>query len=211
MNHPNWNENWSKYRAFNYKKLIQTYEKLGIGSLPRNAKILDLGCGSGEFIRILMERGFTDIEGWEPQADLVQLAKMPSVKLGDCLSTPPIGAAFDAVIISGVLHHLKSFEEVTLALTNVMRLLRPGGYFFSVEPRKTLARTLATKVMLNVPIWTLPARVQIDRILVLEETVELNRWLSFERQVLPKAVSLGFTARSVGFDWKSAYLVLTKR
>jgi SAM-dependent methyltransferase len=210
MNPRSWNEGWSKYRAFNFKKLLGAYETLGISSLPRNARILDLGCGSGEFIRILKDQGFTDIEGWEPQADLVKLADMPSVKHGDCLSVPPVHDAFDAVIMSGVLHHLKSFEEVITALTNVRRLLRPNGLFFSVEPRKSLARTLATRVMLAVPIWCLPERVRIDRVLVQEEAVELNRWLDFEREVLPKALTLGLAMRSVAFDWKSTYMVLSK-
>lgn len=210
MNHPNWNEYWQRYRVFNYNKLVQSYEKLGIDALPRDSRIIDLGCGSGEFIRILMERGFTNLEGLEPQADLVKAANLSFITQGDCLSTPRDAGAYDAVIISGVLHHLRSFDDVVATLINVRTLLRPKGLFFSMEPRKTLARTVATKLMLALPRWTLPEQVKLERIFTEEEVVELNRWLDFEYKVLPKAIELGFVVKSVAYDWKSAYVALTR-
>jgi SAM-dependent methyltransferase len=210
MNHPNWNEYWRRYRPFNHKKLVRSYERFGIDSMPRDSRILDLGCGSGEFIKILIERGFTNVEGLEPQADLVKIAGLPSITQGDCLAEPRNPSAYDAVIISGVLHHLLSFDEVLTALKNVRTLLRPGGYFFSMEPRQTIARRVATKLMLTLPRWTLPEKVKLERIFTEEETVELNRWLGFERQVLPRAVALGLKVKLLDFDWKSAYMVLSK-
>jgi 2-polyprenyl-3-methyl-5-hydroxy-6-metoxy-1,4-benzoquinol methylase len=208
VNRLTWNETWKAYREFNYKKLRRIYDILEIDTLPRDSKILDLGCGSGEFIRILQEQGFASVEGLEPDPNLVELANMPCVRQGDCLSQPATTAVYDAVIISGVLHHLQSVDDVVVTLKNVRSLLRPRGYFFSVEPRDTLARTVATKLMLTLPIWMLPSMVKIDRILVQEEEVELNRWLGFERTVPSKAMSLGLRVKKSKSDWKSTYLIM---
>lgn len=205
MDHSQWNEAWSHYREFNYVKLTDIYNRIGIDDLPRDAKILDLGCGSGEFIRILKERGFTSIDGWEIQSDLISESDSDCIREGNCLVIPGVPPQYDAIIILGVLHHLSSFDEVTTALENVKRMLKPGGKFFSVEPRNTLARTVMTHLMFAVPMGLLPAQIKIDRFLVDQEKVELNRWLAYEHKMPERADSIGLACLRMSTDWKSSY------
>jgi 2-polyprenyl-3-methyl-5-hydroxy-6-metoxy-1,4-benzoquinol methylase len=87
-------------------------------------------------------------------------------------------STYDIVILLGVLHHLKSIEEVIKALTNIKKLLKPGGRLFSVEPRKTLIRSFLTQLMFALRMRVLPERVKLDRVLVKEELIELNNLLS---------------------------------
>ncbi len=211
MDHTQWNEAWTRYREFNYVKLTDIYNRTGIDELSRKAKILDLGCGSGEFIKILKERGFTSVEGWEPQQDLVKQSGFDCIRQGNCLSIPEPPPQYDAVVILGVLHHLSSFDEVTEALKNVKRLLKPGGRFYSVEPRNTLARTVMTRLMFAIPMALLPARVKIDRFLVAEEEVELNRWLAYEFKMTKRAESVGLVSVRKSADWKSSYQIFENR
>lgn len=210
MDHGQWNENWFRYRDFNRRKLRYIYDRLGIDTLSRDARILDLGCGTGDFIRILQEDGFRFVRGLEPQPELVREAGMDCVTEGNCLGDLPDASSFDAVVMFGVLHHLKSFDEVIQALQNVYALLRPGGRFFSAEPRRTLARSIMTRLMVALPKAMLPGRIQIERMLFEEERVDMNRWLGYERTVPSRATTLGFRVERRTTDWKSAYQVLAK-
>lgn len=205
MDHSQWNEAWSRYREFNYVKLAGIYDHIRIDDLPRDANILDLGCGSGEFIKILKERGFTSIDGWEIQSDLIAEAGSDCIREGNCLVIPETPPQYDAIVMLGVLHHLSSFDEVSTALKNVRRMLKPGGTFFSVEPRNSLARAVMTHLMFAIPMGLLPAQVKIDRFLVDQEKVELNRWLAYEHRVADRAGSIGLTCTRMSTDWKCSY------
>lgn len=110
-------------------------------SLPEGAKVLDVGCGTGEQIRLIRELGF-DVIGVEPAPAMRQKAidNNPETKIveGTITEIPFEDNSFDAVVSIEVLrylHHddvLKSYEEI-------LRVLKPGGQMFV-----TLVNLLAT-------------------------------------------------------------------
>jgi 2-polyprenyl-3-methyl-5-hydroxy-6-metoxy-1,4-benzoquinol methylase len=90
--------------------------------VPRDARILEIGCGSGWLRHALAERGFTGYVGMDlaPPADIV----------GDVNRWRDAGlapASFDVVVGFEVVEHVDCFEAVH-------ELLAPGGAFFVTTP-----------------------------------------------------------------------------
>ena len=108
-----------------------TRHMLELAALPKGARILDMGAGDGETLRLLRESGF-DAVG-------IDLApRSPLVAQGDLLHSAYADGSFDAVLsqcaffVSGNQH---------AALREACRLLKPGGklllsdlFFASPEP-----------------------------------------------------------------------------
>ena len=97
----------------------------------RAAKILDLGCGEGGFLRALRQHGYTDLTGIDRSPEQVAVAARrgeAGVRLGDVLIDAAAlpDASHDVIIAFDVIEHLKR-EELLVLADNVRRALRPGG------------------------------------------------------------------------------------
>jgi SAM-dependent methyltransferase len=96
--------------------------------LPKDAPILDLGAYASEILGVLHRLGFTALAG----ADLnAKLRRMPNADLiryevTDYMHTPFPDGAFAAITAISAIEH--GFQSQAL-LSEVARLLRPGGYF----------------------------------------------------------------------------------
>ena len=101
--------------------------------VPRNGRVLDLGCGYGEFINnIQAGKKF----GMDLNPDVAgQLA--PDVELfkQDCSApwtVPP--DSLDVIFTSNFFEHLPSKEKLTQTLAHALRALKPGGRLIAVGP-----------------------------------------------------------------------------
>jgi 2-polyprenyl-3-methyl-5-hydroxy-6-metoxy-1,4-benzoquinol methylase len=191
--HDSWNEDWLRYRPHHLKKLRHLYETFAFSGLDRGLRILDIGCGGGDFVALLVDRGFNQAAGWEPQPDLVKAAANPRITLGSCLDNAGQRDAWDVIAMLGVMHHLRSFSEVETCIATLHTLLKPGGLFFSYEQRRTVWRSLATMVLLHAPVALLPERLQLDRRMVQAEKTELDLWLGYETRCTAAFCAHGFT------------------
>jgi 2-polyprenyl-3-methyl-5-hydroxy-6-metoxy-1,4-benzoquinol methylase len=104
--------------------------------LARGWRVLDIGCGQGELVRLLAADGF-DAAGIDVSPEQVRVAHaagLDRVQLGDfhaCLRAAPGG--WDAVVATDVLEHLAR-DEVLETFDDVRRALRPGGVFVARVP-----------------------------------------------------------------------------
>jgi 2-polyprenyl-3-methyl-5-hydroxy-6-metoxy-1,4-benzoquinol methylase len=102
-------------------------------ALPSNAKVVDIGCGSGRLVTELVKRGHNAV-GVEREAKSISLHRMDiSVFKGtaEALPTELIRGTYDAVIFSHVLEHL---TDPVGALRNAASLLKPAGGLFVEVP-----------------------------------------------------------------------------
>ena len=97
---------------------------------------LELGCGTGVFLEKVARSGVT-LHGLDLSEDLLaqartRMAQAANVHLdrGNAEAMPYPDAHFDAVYGSSVLHHL----DLTGALREVHRVLKPGGRIVFAEP-----------------------------------------------------------------------------
>jgi ubiquinone/menaquinone biosynthesis C-methylase UbiE len=128
--------------------------------LPAGARILDVGCGTGEYVRRANELGF-QASGLEPAEAMREAAieKNPGSTIVDGLATQiPFGdESFDLVICIEVLRYLHR-ADVDQALGEMRRVLKPGGkmfltmvnryaldgFFIAYHARKLLAGGIST-------------------------------------------------------------------
>ena len=96
--------------------------------LDRGARILDLGCGQGHYVRELLALGYGETRGIDVSPEQVQEAQaagLTQVTLGDYRESLGV-AELDVVIATDFLEHLTRFEALA-ALDQSKRALRPGG------------------------------------------------------------------------------------
>ena len=101
-------------------------------------KVLDIGCGSGQFIGILMQSlgSFDSITGVDVDDGVLEEARSKfrsetfNFIKASSLSLPFEDGSFDLVSISKALHHM---ENDTQTLDEMKRVLKQGGYLLINE------------------------------------------------------------------------------
>jgi len=114
----------------------------------KNARILDVGCGSGEFISLLLQRGYTNLHGVEIDDALIDLASraLPDVRRSSATELPYADNSFDCIYMFNVMHHLGGMAEYELALAEMSRCLRDGGRLILIEPCRLILYCLLKSV-----------------------------------------------------------------
>lgn len=117
-----------------YFRLRQSLESLS--QLKTGAKVLELGCGAGQFIREIKKiRPELDCYGCDISQHAIAIAKQVndgvSYGLSDENKSPYADNFFDAVLIFDVLEHV---ANPGLILSEVNRVLKSGGVFYSFVP-----------------------------------------------------------------------------
>lgn len=111
----------------------------------KSAEVLDLGCAGG-FMAEAMSRKGAQVTGIDPAAQAISAAQAHAVSsdldirydvgVGEAL--PYVDSAFDIVVCVDVLEHVQDLSQV---LSEVARVLKPGGIFlFDTINRNRLAR-----------------------------------------------------------------------
>lgn len=121
--HRKLDKNWS-YTPTYLQKVTLVGEF--IESLPRGAKILDIGCGEGVFVEKYQSMG-RDIKG----VDLNYESEL--VQRGNVCKLPFDDNFFDAILFLDALEHL-SFSEQPIALSEIYRVLRPNAMLLLSVP-----------------------------------------------------------------------------
>ena len=116
------------------EKLVDYFEatcKPGKGAL-----VADLGCGAGVFTDILRSRGYQAF-GLDLCCELLQTGqdRFPKTLFlaGDVEELPFPDSSLDAVMLSGIVHHL---PDPSQCAKETARVLKPGGKFFAFDPNR---------------------------------------------------------------------------
>lgn len=101
-----------------------------MGLLPDQAKILDVGCGSGRDAHVFSAAGY-DVTGLDLSQGMIEFAreKYPDIEFihADMLQMPFENDIFDGLWAHGVLFHLETIDQVKKALAEFDRVLKPQG------------------------------------------------------------------------------------
>jgi SAM-dependent methyltransferase len=112
--------NRSFFKKFLLAKILRMMKKTSIKNLPMMAldflkldldcKILDVGCGSGEFIKELYRHGYRKILGIDPNLkediDLGENIKLKKLNLVD------LNESFDVITLNHSLEHMNKIENI---------------------------------------------------------------------------------------------------
>ena len=94
--------------------------------------VIDIGCGGGQVSELMAKDFGFNVTGIDISRNSLEIAKLHASQsnvtvtymLGSIYSIPIDDGQFDAVIVSDVLEHL---HDIPLALSEIFRVLKPGG------------------------------------------------------------------------------------
>jgi SAM-dependent methyltransferase len=101
--------------------------------VPPRGRVLDIGCGTGVYLRRFAELGFTPV-GLEPARGMLESARRanPGIEIveGVASQLPFAEASFDFVNALEVYRYLH-LSDTRAAFAECLRVLKPGGIFFA--------------------------------------------------------------------------------
>ncbi len=119
---------WFVARRSIIKEILSTFV-----SIPKDAKILEAGCGTGGNLSLLA--GFGEVSAFEPDTEARKFAGLKGnydIRAGHLPNEIPFGTGrFDLVAAFDVLEHL---EDDKISLQALWQQLRPGGWIFLTVP-----------------------------------------------------------------------------
>lgn len=119
--------------AFRYgRSLIDKRWGVLLSQFPKNAPVLDIGCGTGHYAQAALQRGL-DVLAVEPSNEMRERASMlvPPERLSDgsVLALPFVDGQFDFVYQIEVLRYLDSADNIR-AHQEIARVTKVGGVYF---------------------------------------------------------------------------------
>ena len=177
-------------------------ERIEKFNIDRECLILDYGCGDGLDLLCFQKLGYKRVVGIDISTGLLHEALASTVLVADCHRTPFADGTFDVVYVNSVLHHL-TFE---MAVTEIRRILKPGGKFCLVEPRSGLPRRLLDLITCSTLGAVLPIPlIRHRRTAVQLEWPEYSAWLTRDSNLVADLRALGF---EIVFHQKTLFSVL---
>lgn len=111
-----------------------------LGGRAEGGRVLEIGCGRGVGTEIIFERfGAQEVHAFDIDPDMVEQARRRlsgyapnrlKLYVGDAIAIEEKNDSFDAVFDFGIIHHVPEWER---AVSEVARVLKPGGRFFFEE------------------------------------------------------------------------------
>ena len=104
----------------------------------RPSRVLDVGCGTGEWLRFWQSRGVGDLAGVDLTSAAVERGRrtFPNIEFlqADVSTTLKLDRPVDAVSAMSVLLHLTDEARFDAALRNIRGVLNPGGWLVAIDP-----------------------------------------------------------------------------
>jgi len=108
---------------------------LALAAVPPGARFLDVGCGTGRWVRRYGELGFSAV-GVDATIGMLQIARANDTRApltaGLAQSLPFSDAAFDCLSDITVVQHIP-YEFQSRALKEMVRVIKPGGRMILME------------------------------------------------------------------------------
>lgn len=130
-----YDEGDSEYHKTLTKQVVEKY--VDPLELPKNAKILDLGCGPGYFLDEMKERGYTDVVGVTLSPGDIKICeeKGHTIKRYDLSFLPQVdGYTEESVDFIFLRHALEHSPYPIFTLMEYNRVLKPNGKMYIEVP-----------------------------------------------------------------------------
>lgn len=116
-------------------------ELLSVGAPRRDSRVLEVGCGTGNYLRALFEATQCEAHGVDPSAEMLQQARRTAPHIdwrqgrAEHLDFP--SESLDMVFSVDVIHHVRDRRE---HFSEVARVLAPGGKTCTVTDSEWIIR-----------------------------------------------------------------------
>ena len=129
--------------AARYESIVSSLSESFQDAFKTNSKLLDIGCGSGRDLALLVSFGH-DCFGLDATPEFVELSQKLHPELKGKIAeaslpnfAPPFGGQFDGILCSAVLMHIPENQLVPATLS-IKRCLKKGGRLLYSVPCKRL-------------------------------------------------------------------------
>jgi len=138
------------------QRYLETPLLIGPNGTLAGKQVLELGCGRGVGLEILLGLGATRVTGFDLDPAMVALAakrmatygERARVFVGDAEMIAAPDASFDAVVDYGIIHHIPNWPQ---ALREIARVLKPGGVFYFEDLFKGLISARPMRALFDHP------------------------------------------------------------
>ena len=138
------------------QRQFETPRLIGPPGTLSGKHVLEIGCGRGVGVEILLSLGAELVTGFDFDPKMVTLAQKRLEKyrerarvfIGDAEAIDAPNDSFDAVVDYGVIHHIPHWQQ---ALKEIARVLKPGGTFYFEDLLKNLISTWPAPVFFDHP------------------------------------------------------------
>jgi ubiquinone/menaquinone biosynthesis C-methylase UbiE len=138
------------------QRRIETPLLIGPDGTLTGKLVLEVGCGRGVGVEILLGRGAASVAGFDLDPTMVALAQKRLTKyggggpvfVGDAARIAASDASFDVVVDYGVIHHIPNWPQ---ALREIARVLKPGGTFYFEDLFRGLISAWPARVLFDHP------------------------------------------------------------
>ncbi|MDA8277675.1 MAG: ubiquinone/menaquinone biosynthesis methyltransferase [Actinomycetota bacterium] len=112
-------------------KMDQRWRRFGVNSLNivKGSKVLDVACGTGDFVKILSSMGY-DVVGIDFSIGMLSYANIVGLAQGDAMKMPFGNSSFDGLTCGFAL---RNFADLEVVFDEFARVVRPGGRICLVE------------------------------------------------------------------------------
>jgi ubiquinone/menaquinone biosynthesis C-methylase UbiE len=142
-------------RAFS-QRAVETPRMFAGSESLAGKRVLEIGCGRGVGIEILLDRGAQEVSAFDIDPEMVELARKRTarrgervqVSVGDVEAIAAPDASFDAAVEFGILHHVLNWQP---AIGEIVRVLKPGGAFYFEDILVSVLDRLSARGMHDYP------------------------------------------------------------
>ena len=125
---------YQSVRSYTLKKKLKLINSFGV----ENKRILDIGSGTGDFLKVCAENGW-QVNGIEPNATARKIAEQKAEKHGGSFfetieilkKEDNVFLGFDVITMWHVLEHVPNLDET---IFNLKKLLKPDGILLVAVP-----------------------------------------------------------------------------
>jgi len=122
------NDNYSKiYLAHRVADIALLDAVISNLQLKKEMRLLDFGCGTGNYLLALQEKGYTNLYALDKDSSMVDIATertSVAVKSGSHLNIPFEDYFFDSVMLVAMIHFVDDLDSL---FTNLSRVCKKGG------------------------------------------------------------------------------------
>ena len=138
------------------QRQIETPRLIGPRGSLAGQRALEIGCGRGVGMEILLSLGAEHVTGFDLDPKMVALAAQRLAKygerarvfVGDAEAIDAPDDSFDAVVDYGVIHHIPHWQQT---LKEIARVLKPRGTFYFEDLLKNLITTWPAPIFFDHP------------------------------------------------------------
>lgn len=115
------------------KKIADYLKKKGVA---KSARIIDIGCGTGELLLYLQNEGYTNLYGNDISENMIKISREKVKKANffyGSINKVQIDGKFDYIIITEALHHI---PDLKMTFESLRSLLKPRGEIVLLEPNE---------------------------------------------------------------------------